>query len=186
MRHRINRLDSRLNSLLARPGFAGHRGRVAMRGRHASELAAELRHAMIAAVRRRARRHEIVRRALVQFDPRHRLGVIRTGLVAREGALTRTMARRLHAMDSRFRALAARLDGLSPLAVLARGYAVCWDADRTRILRDASQMAPGDRVIVTLEHGELGCSVAEVSGATRNRPDRLDRPDLDRAGPPDR
>jgi exodeoxyribonuclease VII large subunit len=181
MRNRVGRLESRLNSLLARPGFAGQRGRMAMRGRHTAELSSALRHAVAAAIARRARRHELVRRALIQFDPRHRLGAVRTSLVSRDAALTRTIARRMHLTDSRFRALAARLDGLSPLAVLARGYAVCWDAGRTRILREASHVNPGDRVIVTLERGELRCDVAEASGrrpaGEPNRPDLPDPPD---------
>ena len=42
------------------------------------------------------------------------------------------------------RRLAARLDGLSPLAVLGRGYAVCWDESRTRILRDAATVTVGE------------------------------------------
>jgi exodeoxyribonuclease VII large subunit len=168
MRNRLGRLESRLSGLLARPGFAGQRGRLAMRGRHTADLSSALRHAITASIARRTRRHELSRRALVQFDPRHRLAAVRTGLVSRDGALTRTMTRRLHLTESRFRALAARLDGLSPLAVLARGYAVCWDSSRTRILRDADQVAPGDRVIVALERGELGCTVDAPS------PDRQD------------
>ena len=58
--------------------------------------------------------------------------------------------------------LAARLDALSPLAVLGRGYALCWNASRTAIIRTASTVAPGDRVRVTLADGELGCRVEDV------------------------
>ena len=42
MRARVRHLESRVNQLAARPGFAGYRGRLAMRGRHASELTASL------------------------------------------------------------------------------------------------------------------------------------------------
>lgn len=159
MRARIRRLESRLNQLAARPGFAGHRGRLAMRGRHAAELAASLRHAMTNTLARRSRRHDQLRRALESFDPRHRLSALRARLVAREGLLATGLTRRVHAADLRFKALAARLDGLSPLAVLGRGYAVCWDAERSVILRDASVVTPGEQVRVTLSRGELRCTV---------------------------
>jgi exodeoxyribonuclease VII large subunit len=68
----------------------------------------------------------------------------------------------LHVVDSRFQGAVARLEGLSPLAVLGRGYAVAWDATRTRILRDASSVDVGDEVRVTLERGELGCRVEKT------------------------
>jgi len=55
--------------------------------------------------------------------------------------------------------LAGRLENLSPLGVLARGYAVCWNAERTTIIRSAAAVAPGDRVHVTLQEGELHCDV---------------------------
>jgi exodeoxyribonuclease VII large subunit len=169
IRGRLGRLESRLNALIARPGFAGQRGRLALRGRHVAELASALRHALATSLSRRARRQEQLQRALHQFDPRHRLATVRTRLVTREGQLGTALTRRIHTADSRFKSLAARLDGLSPLAVLARGYAVCWDETRTRILRDAAGVIAGDRVVVTLEKGELQCAVDESVAASEKR-----------------
>ncbi len=162
IRRRVGRLESRLNMLVARPGFAGQRGRLAMRGRHAAELSSALRHAIAGSMARRSRRHEQLRRGLELHDPRHRLAAIRARLIAREGHLGTTWTRRLHVADSRFKSLAARLNGLSPLGVLARGYAVCWDDRRTRIVRDASTVNRGEQVRVTLERGELRCNVTET------------------------
>ena len=161
MRARLGRLESRLHALLARPGFAGHRGRIVMRGRHAGELTAALRHAMVAGNARRARRLEQLRRALAQFDSRHRLAAGRARLTGAESRLAKTMTHRMYDAKSRFGSLTTRLDGLSPLAVLARGYAVCWDDERSRILRDPAAVRSGDRVRVTLQRGELRCEVID-------------------------
>jgi exonuclease VII large subunit len=50
--------------------------------------------------------------------------------------------------------------------VLGRGYAVCWDGARARIIRRAADVSIGDAVRVTLGEGEIACDV------TRVEPDR--------------
>ncbi len=163
MGNRLRRMESRLHLLEARPGYSGFPGRLAFRGRHVSELAAALRQGAGQVIGRRARKHELLRRALDQFDPRHRLGAIRTRLVARDGRLAAAARRRVTQSQSRLGSLAARLDGLSPLAVLGRGYAVTWDAARTRIIRDAATLRAGDAVSVTLQRGGFAATVTQVT-----------------------
>ena len=109
----------------------------------------------------RERRYQALRLALETFDLRRRLAGLRTRLVAGEGRLAAVRDRRRLALDARLGAAVARLDSLSPLAVLARGYAVCWNGDRTQVIRDAASVAIGHRVTVTVERGELGCEVKE-------------------------
>ena len=160
--HRLRRMETRLHMLEARPGYAGFEGRLAVRGRHVSELASALRQRLSQGAARRARRHELLRRSLDQFDPRHRLAAIRTRLVSRDGRLSAAVRRRINVAQNRFGGLAARVEGLSPLAVLGRGYSVTWDASRTRIIRDASMLKAGDEVSVTLERGAFDATVTRV------------------------
>jgi exodeoxyribonuclease VII large subunit len=166
IRANIRRLDSRLQTLLARPGYAGVRGRVGMRGRHLVEVSASLHQAMAGVLGRRARRQNQLAQALASFDPRHRLASVRQRLLTMDSRLRAAFTLRRHRCDSRFRSLAARLDGLSPLAVLTRGYAVCWDGTRTAVIRTAATVATGDPVIVTLSEGELECTVQTARPAT--------------------
>ena len=69
--------------------------------------------------------------------------------------------------EARLRESAGRLDTLSPLAVLARGYAVCWTGDRSRIVRDAGDAPPGSAINVTLQRGELTCEVRTAREKSR-------------------
>jgi exodeoxyribonuclease VII large subunit len=159
MAARMHRLESRVRALEARPGYAGTPGRIAMRGRHAADLGHELRRAMQTRMEARGRAYQSRRLALETFDLRRRLGSVRARLVTADGLLLRALTRGLHGHDARLRSAAARLDSLSPLAVLGRGYAVCWNADRTAVIRDATAVIPGERVRVRLARGELECNV---------------------------
>jgi exodeoxyribonuclease VII large subunit len=156
---RLHRLEARLRMLEARSGYAGAHGRIAMRSRHAAELAHELRRAMQTQLARRERTYHALRLKLETFDLRRRLGAIRTRLATADGQLAGVFARARHRHDARLRTAVARLESLSPLAVLGRGYAVCWNAERTHVIRDAATVDAGDRVRVTLNRGELDCHV---------------------------
>jgi exodeoxyribonuclease VII large subunit len=145
--------------LSGRSALAGFPARVAMRGRHVSEQTHALGRAMRAQIAGRERRLQLLRRRLDGCDIGRRLGAINTRLAAADGRLTSSIMRRHHRADAQLRGCAGRLDTLSPLAVLGRGYAVAWNADRTRVLREAATVKPGELVHVTLAKGELACDV---------------------------
>jgi len=159
MQGRLHRVRARLGTIESRSGYAGFAMRIAMRGRRADDLSHQLLRAVRGQLGRRERLYQMLRLALERFDVRRRFGVVRTQLVGVDGRLRSSVDRQVHAADARLRGAAARLESLSPLAVLARGYAVCWNEDRTAIIRDAAAVERGDRVHVKLERGELDCAV---------------------------
>ena len=63
----------------------------------------------------------------------------------------------------RFAGTVAKLDALSPLKVLGRGYAMA-RTEEGGILRSSAQVRPGDRIELRLAQGSLGCRVEEVGG----------------------
>ena len=162
MAARLHRLDATLRTLEARPGYAGLRARLVMRGRHVADLTHELRRAVRDHLAGRARAYHALRVTLDTFDLRRRLGRISTRLLAADAALNAAMTHHRHTVNARLGSAAARLGSLNPLAVLARGYAVCWNADRTVIIRDASSVTAGEQVHVKLERSEHACEVTDI------------------------
>jgi len=159
---RVQRFSRRVHVVDSRPAFAGFRGRLVMRGRHAAELSHALARLTRAAAAAEARRVQALERRLATFDARVRLARNTTRLVESDGRLVNAVRRRHHAAAALVGNAAGRLDTLSPLAVLGRGYAVAWNADKTRVLRDAASVAPGDTVRVTLSRGEIEAKVSKT------------------------
>jgi exodeoxyribonuclease VII large subunit len=158
----VERRRTRVHLLASRRGLAGFPARLAMRGRHGAELTHRLRTTMAGLVARREREFQTLRLRLEAHDLRRRLAAIHGKLSAASGRLDAAMRRRHDRAQARVGASIARLESLSPLAVLGRGYAVCWNDERTAIVRRASAVTPGDRVHVTLHEGALTCQVYRV------------------------
>jgi exodeoxyribonuclease VII large subunit len=59
--------------------------------------------------------------------------------------------------------LAARLDALSPLAVLARGYSLTFQSDGATLLRSAADARPGDLIHTRLARGQI---ISRVEGTS--------------------
>ena len=91
---------------------------------------------------------------LQQQHPRHRLALARRRLAAAHLALSQRGPQLAAPARLRLAAAASALHALSPLAVLARGFAVVHTADG-RVLRDASDTTPGDELDIRLAAGSL-------------------------------
>ena len=77
-------------------------------------------------------------------------------------AACRNAARQsLTAGENRLHTLAERLNALSPLATLKRGYSISRKTD-SEVLTDAKQVSVGDRIQVQLAQGHLACRVEEI------------------------
>ncbi len=152
---RLRRGGAALQQLDRRPGLAGWRASLAGRGRHAAELTHALRTSVRTRLSRDGRRLQHVRQALGDREPGRRLAASRTRLVEARTRLGNAGRSRVGAATGRVATLTGRLEALSPLGVLARGYAVCWDAEGTTIVRDADTVALGDEISITLQRGRL-------------------------------
>jgi exodeoxyribonuclease VII large subunit len=77
--------------------------------------------------------------------------------------LNAAQARLVTAGTARLGAISGRLQALSPLATLARGFAVCQLLDGT-IVRRTDQLSPGSGVRFRLAKGEATARVTGVEG----------------------
>ena len=103
------------------------------------------------------RLHELAGRRVLQ-SPKNYIDDKRLLMDRSQDRLCSAMRRRLHTDRERYARLAASLDAMSPLKVLGRGYAIAKREDGM-IIKRASEVNPGDRIIVRLKKDELKCTV---------------------------
>lgn len=148
----LARLDRRLGD----PRFvvAGHR-------QHLDELSSE----MVLAIRRKLRdgrknEHELGLR-LERSHPRTVVLHARARLLPLAGRLQSQADQIIEQRSAAFSELSARLDALSPLKVLGRGYAVVL-AEGGRAVRSSVEVRRGDRLSLRLKSGRISAEVVDV------------------------
>jgi exodeoxyribonuclease VII large subunit len=80
--------------------------------------------------------------------------------------LMRGVRQRCEKTRQRVEATAARLETLSPLNVLRRGYSLTRKEDDQSVVRRADQVRPGERIVTLVQAGQLVSRVEEVSAAS--------------------
>ncbi|TNE49495.1 MAG: exodeoxyribonuclease VII large subunit [Deltaproteobacteria bacterium] len=99
-------------------------------------------------------RRKQLQHQLETYDPRTRLARYQQHNVALAHRLRHLMERLQQQQRHRLAQLAQRLNDLSPLAVLERGYALAYKEDQ-RLLRDASEAKVGETLTIRLQKGSV-------------------------------
>ena len=99
---------------------------------------------------------------LAEQNPKVRLGLQRARLEGLDRDLARAGRKIGESRRDALAVLARRLDDLSPLAVLKRGYALARSLPDGKPVRDSSETAEGDRLNLVLGKGELDVVVDKV------------------------
>lgn len=111
-------------------------------------------------LRQSSRRLEIAATRLRSQDMRYRLEEIRRQLEGRTWALDSAARAILMRLRSRSDQLAGRIQALSPLNILERGYALVFDA-KGNLVKNSSQVGPGEELTARLYQGSLRTTVKE-------------------------
>ena len=158
---RVRRLGERLDELARRRVLTDPGRPLREAERRLDELAARLRRGFALGHRSARQRYLRANNALRPGVPLANMAHGAKVLDQLHRRLGRAASGSLEGRRGAIGALAARLEGLSPLAVLARGYSLCTLPSGELVVR-ARQVGPGERVRVRLSEGELGCRVEEV------------------------
>ncbi len=99
---------------------------------------------------------------LMSASPKKLISSLKRELQHSETRLRSSINSVLKAKRDCFNILTEKLDGLSPLNVLKRGYSITWLLPEMKIVRDSSDTRKGDSVRVRLWRGDIICKVEDV------------------------
>ena len=115
-----------------------------------------------AQVERYRRRLDVGEARLRHFDLRRVFAGMRSGIEAQSSALAMAMRGFIRHERSRWQEAAARLEELSPMTILNRGYALVFDAQGA-LIKDAGQVRPGENISARLAKGTVEATVKKAS-----------------------
>jgi exodeoxyribonuclease VII large subunit len=181
--YKLLRANNALSTLAQNAVFARMQDSVARRLQRVDDLGFRLAQTQSRVLKSYARRLEMLDAHLRQYDLRVRVGVMRRQLDARTTELASVSSRlfvsRRTQIDqltvalqragetvllrrrSRWERLHSNLQALSPKAILARGYALVFDA-KGRLVKQAAQLKPGEQVRAQLGRGGFTAEVKLV------------------------
>lgn len=93
--------------------------------------------------------------------PTHRINAMEHKINIYQQKLLSSVTAKLNKQKISLANVAAKLDALSPLATLTRGYAIAADQNH-HVLRDANEVQVGDTVNIRLLKGSLDCKVEKI------------------------
>ena len=154
------RRRNELRDLIESRGFSRTITAVGRMRSEVRELELRTEHALRQNLSRAAFRFQAARKHLETIDWKAPLGVASGRLGAQVERLDRAMAAGLERQRHSMQLLGGKLNALSPLAVLHRGYTLV-RGEEGQLISRSSELEAGQRISLKFDDGEVGCEVIE-------------------------
>jgi exodeoxyribonuclease VII large subunit len=155
---RLARVRARVHALTQHRVFEAERGRIRNQAQRVDELGRRAQTGLVRRVERGRDRYRRVGERLEAFRWDRQIADRSTRVATQEGRLAGLVRQHVAARRSALARLAGKLDSLSPLAVLSRGYALVFDGSG-HLVRDAAGVAVGDALRIRVQSGALAAQV---------------------------
>ena len=125
---------------------------------HLDEISLRLQHAMHQKLQQQQSLTNQLNNRLAQASPAHKVDIEKQKQQQLKYRLTQAMLSTLNHSEQNLQHQIQQLNAYSPLATLARGYAIVKD-ESGKVSTDAAELTTGETVQVTLEKGQFNAKV---------------------------
>jgi exodeoxyribonuclease VII large subunit len=160
-RYRLLMARSKWTEMAQHGAFARIQDLLARRAQRLDELVFRMATAFQASLREAGRRLDLSAARIRHFDFRRSMAIIRSNLDAGTNAVVAAMRGRLAQDTARLDRLSAKLDALSPVKILDRGYALIFDSHGA-LIKDAAQISPGSEISARVARGSFTAAIKET------------------------
>ena len=109
-----------------------------------------------------AQKHlDILASSAAMKGPTQYIQILKNNLSHQTSRLSSVFTQAIHRKNADFLSLTAKLDAMSPLKVLTRGYALV-EAENKTLIRSVSQVSKGQRVHISVTDGVLCANIEDV------------------------
>ncbi len=164
-RYQLIRAQERYARLSAPAAFARMRNALTRRQQRLDELQYQMDAAWHRQSRQMTEKLQKLEARLLRQDVSHRLRTVRERLMALDGRIIRAQEALLQRARARCSGTEGRLQTLSPLAVLSRGYALVFDTEG-KLIREADAATEGTVITTRFAHSTLTSQVMERKSDT--------------------
>ncbi len=105
---------------------------------------------------------EYKKSSLQRLSPQNYIDSFRVRCDRASMAMEYAVNQRIAALNKDFSGLCAKLDAMSPLKILARGYSVA--VKNGKVVSDTQAVSKGDKIDVLIKNGKLECEIMSVKG----------------------
>jgi exodeoxyribonuclease VII large subunit len=165
LRLRLTRVRARVEAVTSHRVFAAERGRLRTYAQRVDDLTRRSETALGHRLQESEGRLRRAQERLEAFRWDRQVGERRAQVKRAEARLASLAAARLATGRAELSRHAEKLEALSPLAVLGRGYALVWDASARRLVRAAREVGVGETLKVRLHDGGLTVNVTSKETA---------------------
>jgi len=161
VRYQLLGARNTLNEITRHRAFGRTTDLIHRRQQRVDELSFRLTNAFRATLKNYRQRVEVAATRVRYHDVRRTLNESRRVLDGQTGAITNAVKSVLLKRRHDVERLTARLEALSPVAILERGYALVFD-ENGNLVKDASQLQPGHEMSARLSKGRVRARVEET------------------------
>ncbi|HTR65705.1 MAG TPA: exodeoxyribonuclease VII large subunit [Terriglobales bacterium] len=162
MRYRLLMGRQALTELAQHGAFARMIEGINRRQQKRDDLLYRLDRAQRQILERHRRRWELASASVRHYDMRRILAAIRKELAMQTGGMAAAMTTLFVRQNARFDQLSGRLQALSPVAILDRGYALVFNSEG-KLLKDAANATAGEEITARLAKGTLIATIKKTT-----------------------